>query len=178
MGKVLLLGQGSPRCYLPEPITPPELWEVAKSHVFVPTGCSCSAGDTAHGNAFPKLQVYLLISFFPAAAPAHGALFPSVPIPRCCTSCAAGVAPIPKAAGDLPSPQGPCAQLCPVPRAGRGLPGWVAHQNKVMKCDRGTGPPPTPFTAQPHGSSKVTMRMAALLLPGSLGGNLARAAAG
>lgn len=51
----------------------------------------------------------------------------------------------------------PCAQLCSVPTAGRGLPGWPTNQNKV-KCDIGTGGQvhlPPQFTAQPHGSLEV-----------------------
>lgn len=56
--------------------------EVANSLISLPTGCSHSATDTDHGCAFSKLQVYLHVSFFPAAAPARRTLVPSVPIPR------------------------------------------------------------------------------------------------
>lgn len=174
---MLLLGRGSPGCNLPEPVILPEPWEVAKSPLFLPTGSSCSAGTTAQGNAFPKLHVYLHISLCPAAAPAHGALIPIDPVPRCCPSCASGIALTPA----VPAPLSP-GPLCPAllsARAGRALPGWVTHQNKEMKCDMGQGDRATSHPSSLHCHMDFwgrQMGRAAPLLPGSLGDNLARAA--
>lgn len=65
---------------------------------------------------------------------------------------------MPKSPGDLPYAPGPGAQLCSVPGAGTGLPGWVTNQSKVRKCDMGRGEQghlPLQFTAQPLGSLEV-----------------------
>lgn len=67
--------------------------QFANRHIFsLLTGSSHSLRDTAHGYAFPKLQIYFHVSFFAAAATAHKALVPSpgdaavVPAQLCCRS--------------------------------------------------------------------------------------------
>lgn len=147
-------------------------------HKFLPTGSSHSLGTQPMGMHF---QSFRFISIFHSFLQQHqhmGLLSLLFLFP--------GAAPVvqQKLLSSLKylvtSPL-PCAQLCSVPRAGRGLPGWVTHQNKVMKCDMGTGGQghlPPQFTALPHGFLEVADGEGCPLLPESLGVNLERAAAG